>query len=361
MTSLRILYDGWPLCHEPNSPAALHLLAILAYLPEHIQPVIALPATPPPWIPSQVQTHLEPTPTEAHLQWEQRALPQLRQQLDAHLLHLTTETASLLNGTHTVISPTRSGDLDTSHGKAHTGLVARLRGALAAGGTTRVRALFWPEDLPSRTGRQVISIPPIVHPDFVSEEWEDSLQIPGIELPETYVLYHGPDDDTSLGRALRAWTWAAGPVGMDFPLVMLGLGKKAVLNARRIADELNIQDTIQVLPAISPAWIPALYRCASVIFHPATVSAWGGAVRHGLACGKPVVAAETEWASAMVGPAAILVEPEDTRRLGGSVIGTIVKEELFTRLREAAIERSKIWRDALWGEKLAKAYSRLIR
>ncbi|MCB9136174.1 MAG: hypothetical protein H6636_12155, partial [Anaerolineales bacterium] len=110
MTSLRILYDGWPLCHEPNSPAALHLLALLAYLPETIQPILALPAPPPVWLPPHLQTYIEPTAPQAHLQWEQRTLPHLRAQLGADLLHLMTETASLLNGTRTVISPTQPGD-----------------------------------------------------------------------------------------------------------------------------------------------------------------------------------------------------------------------------------------------------------
>jgi len=83
-------------------------------------------------------------------------------------------------------------------------------------------------------------------------------------------------------------------------------------------------------------------------------------MRHALACGKPLVGMETAWASAVVGPAAILVIPTDTRRLGASVIGVIVKEELSGRLQEAAIVRSTGWSDEHWGEKLAEGYEKVL-
>lgn len=359
MTSLRVLYDGWPLCYESNRPAGLHLLALLAYLPETIQPVVAFPEVPPLWIPARVQVHIEPALAQARLPWEQQVLPRLRQKLEADVLHLTTETASLFNSTHTAISPTQAGDFYPPHGETRTGLRERLRDALAAGGTARAQAMIWPEDLPPRPGRGVIALPPVVHPSFIPDELSDSITIPGVDIPETYVLYHGPDDEASLRRVLEAWTWVAAPIGQQFPLVMLGQGETACGVIEGLAGTLNIRDTIRVLPGISPAWIPALYRGAAVVFHPASVSAWGGAIRHGLACGRPVVAAETAWASALVGPAAILVAPQDTRRLGASVIGIIVKEPLSARLREAAMERSKNWRDPHWGAKLVEVYTRI--
>ena len=359
MPPLRILYDGWPLCRDPNSPAALHLMTILAHLPNHIQAHLLCPEEPPAWVPEQVQTHLVPTPGNSRLQWEQRRLPQWQKNLAVDLLHLTTETASLIDGKRTVISPTHPGELPSPASDTHSRWLARLRGALAAGGSARAQAVFWPDDLPPHPNNAAIALPPIVHPAFTADDWSGELQIPGVTLPDTYVLYHGPGDETTLRRALEAWTWAAGPVGQDFPMVMLGLDAEAQRLAGGVAHTLNIQDTILPLPVIPPGWVAPLYRRAHVIFHPAHVSVWGGAIRQALACGKPVVATETARASAIVGSAAILVEPGDTRRLGAGVIGVIVKEELSARLREAAIERAKNWQDSGWGEKLAMAYAHL--
>ena len=40
---LRVLYDGWSLAFAPNSPQALHLLALLAHLPPEVQPRVTVP------------------------------------------------------------------------------------------------------------------------------------------------------------------------------------------------------------------------------------------------------------------------------------------------------------------------------
>lgn len=357
MQPLRVLFDGWPLSRAPNSPAALHLLAILAQLPESIQPVVAFPEPSPAWTPPRAQAHTEATPLAARLKWEQRLLPRLRRKLDADLLHMTTAAAALLDAGHTVVSPAAAREPDLLHpaGAARGGLRARLREALAAGGMRRARTVFWPDDLPAPAG--AASLPPLVHPAFAADASETDA-IPGVELPETFVLYHGPQDEFSLRRALESWTWVAGPIGGQYPLVMLGLGKPARLRVDELAASLRVQDTIVPLPAIPPGWVAAVYRRAAVVFHPAGASVWGGAIRHALASGKPLVAAETARTNAIVGPAAILVDARDTRRLGASVIGSVVKEDLAERLRAAALERSAGWADAGWGEKLAAAYAR---
>ncbi|NUM47363.1 MAG: glycosyltransferase [Anaerolineales bacterium] len=359
MTALRILYNGWPLCHEPTSPAALHLLALLAYLPKSLHPLLAVPEPPPPWLPPHLDVHVVPTSAQARIAWEQQTLPHLRQKLNADLLHLTTETASLLNGTRTLISPTQPGEFDPVRGEPRGGLLTRLRGALAAGGTARAQAVIWPNDLPPRAGQEVYPLPPIVHPAFIPDK-PSAPSLPGVDLPEAYVLYHGPEDEASLRRVLNAWTWVAGPVGQQYPLLMLGLSKSAAQFVETVARALKIEDTLRVLPHVLPTSLPLLYQGASVVFHPVGVSAWGGAIRHALACGTPVVAAETAWTSAMVGPAAILVEPNDTRRLGASIIGILVKENLAERLQDAGAAWAADWTHPRWGEKLNAVYSEIL-
>jgi hypothetical protein len=358
MSLLHVLYDGWPFCFAPNSPASLHLLAILASLPENIHPVIAFPQPPPAWAPASIQTHIEQILPATQLEWEQRTLPGLQREIGASLLHLTTETASLWNNRATIISPTGSRKVQQlrADGMPRSGLITRLRAALAAGGTARAHIL-WPQDLAPRPG--ALSLPPAVHPSF-TPRIESEVHIPGIEIPEAYVLYHGPGDMASIRRALEAWTWAAGPLGESYPLVLLGLNERSQREAELLADSLHVRDTVVALPPIPPGWVAPLYQLAAVVFPPAEVPPWGGSIRHALACGRPVVATETERTSAIVGPAAILVDPADTRRLGASVIGVIVKEELSVRLEEASRVRSAGWRNEKWGADLASAYQQVL-
>src|SRR3990172_1249384 len=156
---LRVLYDGWPLVYQPESPAALHLLALLENLPGEVEPVVALPSQPPGWLPDRLQAHIHQAGegTPARLRWEQRSLPGISKRVGASLLHLTSPNPPLF-GPPVVVSPTVSIVSDR-----HRRLAGRMREALSAGGMARLRGLVWPADLPPpRTEITVFPLPPII-------------------------------------------------------------------------------------------------------------------------------------------------------------------------------------------------------
>ena len=105
MTPIRVLYDGWSLVSQPNSPAALHLRAILAQLPEQVEALVALPGELS--LETDAATVIQPTPDSpwGRLCWEQLALPRMTQRLEVDLLHLTSPGAPLFAAAKTVISP----------------------------------------------------------------------------------------------------------------------------------------------------------------------------------------------------------------------------------------------------------------
>ncbi len=371
MPDLRILYDGWSLTREPEGPAALHLLALLEALPNAFTAVLAVPEPLPAHLPKRdnLEAHVQPAPDGPlrRLAWEQRLLPGMQRKLDTQIIHLTAATPALFSGKNLLISPTASQAQErlragTGIDGVRGGWPARLRSALAAGGLSRVSAVAWPQDLARfAPGRDGLLLPAFVHSSFVPREHFFPPQIPGLDLPETYVLYHGPADRGSLRRTLEAWTWAAGPIGEVYPLVMMGLDSAAQADVHSWISELRLEETVITLPALGPQWIPTLYQVASALFHPAPAAPWGGPVRHALACGKPVVAMETPLLNDLVGPAAYLVDGSDTRRLGAAIIGVIVKEPLRRQLEEAVAERVAGWDSYSFGERLGQAYESLIR
>lgn len=352
---VRALYDGWPLLHRPEGPAALHLLALLAHLPDEVEPLIALPGEPPGWLP-EVATLVEPVEPVAYarLNWEQRLLPRLAHREKVDLLHLTSPAAPLFGWGNCVVSPSGYEAGRPEH------FAARLGGALAQGGLARARALFWPSDLPApRTSAPLVKLPPVVHPDFLRPEVEREVDLSRLELPETYVLYHGPGDELWLRRILEAWSWAAGSVGAYYPLLILGLEPGPRRRLSEWLDQVDLGGTVLILPPLVPPEIPALYRRASALFHPAPVTPWGGPVRHALASGAPVVALDTGLSSAMVGPAAYLVPGEDDRAMGAALITVIVEDEVREQLLQSAAERVQTWGVPAFGRALLEAYHKL--
>ncbi len=343
MLNLYILYDGWPLVHAPLSPPAVHLLEILAALPEAVQATIALPADPPAWLPAGLAVKI--VPTADALAWEQRQLPRLAKSLGADLIHLTRPTPSFSAASRTLISPAGYGEQT-----GPPGFRTRLGAALARGGLERARGLLWPADLPDPVAApRTFHLTPRVPPTPPAS--------PALaDLPGDYYLFHGPPDERTVRRALQAWTWAAGPVGDVYRLIMAGLDNRTRTLAGELIKEYQLGETVIVLPAFSPLDLPPLYQAATAIFHPAEASPWGGAVRHALACGKPVVGIETLLTSALAGPAAYLAPAGDTRGLGAALISVVVKESLLAQLETAAGERRKLWGDGDFGGELMEIY-----
>ncbi len=376
---MRVLYDGWPLVHKPLSPRALHLQAILAYLPEGINPVVALPGPPPPWM-GDNRTYVNRTPDTPYgrLRWEQVSLPLIARQLGIKLLHLTTPMAPLMGGLSILFSPSEFGvGIDDWFGvnqgtRESSGFPARLRRSLARGGMARIKKILWPTDLPGGDiSGWLEGVTPIVPPEFkpgvdknsqkiTAESKAVASQLQDFDLPETFILYHGPFDRTNLAQLMHSWKWAADAIGDNYPLLLIGLDRSAKQDISRLAEANNLRSNLRALPDVSPDTLPALYQSCSAVFHPAPVSPWCGPVRLAMACGKPLVASETALTDAIVGPAAYLAPPGDVRSLGAALVTVIVEEQVAENLSTAATQRSANWRVADFREQLRDIYNKAL-
>ena len=354
---LRVLYDGWPLVYQPESPAALHLLALLENLPGEVEPVVALPSPPPEWLPDRLQLHILQTGrgTPGRLRWEQRSLPGIFNRVGASLLHLASPNPPLF-GPPAVVSPTVNIVSDR-HGQ----LAGRLREALSVGGMARLKGLVWPADLPPPgTDLTVFPLPPIIPAVFQPGSSRAMQAVSALDLPETFVLYHGPQSETALRRLLQAWTWAAGPIGQYYPLLVAGLEKAGRLALEGLCVEYGVSDTVRALDPLSPPQLALVYRECTALFHPAAISPWGGSVRFALACGRPVVALEDSLTDALVGPAGYLVPSGQASGLGAALITVIVEQVVAEQLSRAARQRSAAWDASGFRQALLAAYRQVI-
>lgn len=360
MPPLSVLYDGWPLIRQPDSPAALHLLALLAHRPPEVQASLALPDEPPPWLDEitgvHSHTHLMASSTLGHLAWEQRSLPSLADRLGAHLVHLTGSYPSLGGRPINVVSPTAGAP------GAHRpqGFTERWRTSLGAGGMARLVGLLWPQDLPLPGGSTPVHVlPPCVHPDFAPAPSAARVPASDVALPETYILSHGPFDRQAVQRLLAAWSWATRSIGEHYPLVVLAGDQVTRKELALALGAYDLRDYVHVLPPVPSVAVPAIYqRCAS-LFHPAAMAPWGGPVRHALACGKPVVTIEGSLVEAVVGPAAFVLPENDTRGLGAALITTIVEEQVAEHLSQEGLKRAHSWRSPAFGGALLRVYRTL--
>lgn len=355
METIPVLYDGWPLLHRPNGPAAMHLLATLARLPAAVSPHLALPGERPPWLPADLPTHILPAagnPWDA-VRWEQLDLPRLAARLGA-LIHVPRARPAFFARVPRVISPTSE---DPSGHPA--GVPGRVASALAQGAMSRVQAVLWPEDLPAPAGRAAIHrLPPCVHPAFLHAD-EAPADLAAYALPPEFVLYHGPLDERTVGGLVTAWSWAAGAISTLYPLVVVGADAESQARLHARLTPLNLRETVVVLPKTPPDVLPAVYGASRAVFHPAPISPWGGALRAAMVSGRPIVAAENPISDALVGAAAYLVPAAKPRRLGAALITVLVEEEVADRLARAGEARAAAWEMDRYGERLLSVYRQL--
>lgn len=379
-SEMKILYDGWPLVFQPNSAAALHILTLLVRLSQEIEAILALPAPSPHPLPNRVSQRIMETRNSAfaQLQWEQRRIPALANKEGVDLIHLTGDFPALFGPTINITSPSgfELNRLYNLRSSARQSLVSRLRSALAQGGASRLRGVMWPDDLPD-PGIQVplLHLPPVVHPAFapgdagaawaVTTEVGARLKQLSIEdLPETFVLSHGPANEADLRLLFNAWAWAAGAIGEYYPLLLVGQ-QSASQRIQDLAVERGLTGTVQVLPSLDLESLALLYRRCSALFHPAAVSPWGGPGRLALVNHKAVVSLENRFSDALFGPAAYLVPEQngaapDVRALGAALITVIVEQGVREALVQEASQRTVDWNSPQFEQELINAYQKIL-
>ena len=232
--------------------------------------------------------------------------------------------------------------------------------------SAEVKDILWPVDLPApqfpgTLGRLSPILPPGFNPEQEPELNEDSLSaadlLEHMNLPEEFIIYHGPGDMHSLEHLLQAWNWAATAIGGNYPLLVLGLDSGAITNLSPLAVEYDLGGSLHALQGVKPDVLAYLYRSCSAVFHPAPASPWSGPVRLALACGKPLVASENNITAAITGPAAYLAPPGDPRALGAALVTVIVEQQVADRLSAAAKRRATNWEMEKFSAQLGMIYS----
>jgi glycosyltransferase involved in cell wall biosynthesis len=159
-------------------------------------------------------------------------------------------------------------------------------------------------------------------------------------LSDSYVLYLGGfQPHKNVSNLLAAWSWCDGPLGEGYPLVIAGKlpqpGDRFYEDLPGYAKELGLEH-VQFTGLIDEADKPAVYRGAACFVFPSRYEGFGLPVLEALACGVPVVTSAEASIPEVVGDAAYLADPDDTRKLGAAIIAVVVNPDVVDRLTDAA-------------------------
>ncbi|NOX33903.1 MAG: glycosyltransferase family 4 protein [Deltaproteobacteria bacterium] len=101
------------------------------------------------------------------------------------------------------------------------------------------------------------------------------------------------------------------------------------------AGQLGISDRLHLLPYLSNKELRALYSSADLFVYPSLYEGFGIPVLEAMACGTPVLAANTSSIPEVAGNAALLIDPNDTESIASGIIQIITNHDVikyYTRL-----------------------------
>jgi len=173
-------------------------------------------------------------------------------------------------------------------------------------------------------------------------------------LPEKFVLYLGGFDQRKNVRViLQAFARLRDLHAQGYRLVlggaMLGYDSAFFPDPRRLARESNLaNDAIQFIGWVEEADKPALYSSATVFVFASLYEGFGLPPLEAMACGTPVICANTSSLPEVVGDAAITVNPHDVEAWAEALrtVLTDPAHQLEMRERGIAQARKFSWRRA---------------
>jgi glycosyltransferase involved in cell wall biosynthesis len=85
---------------------------------------------------------------------------------------------------------------------------------------------------------------------------------------------------------------------------------------------------------------PGLYRMARAFVFPSRYEGFGLEPLEAMACGTATIAADASSIPEVVGDGAYLVDPDDSRAMGGAIIATLIQDDFRENLRNLGLARA---------------------
>lgn len=178
------------------------------------------------------------------------------------------------------------------------------------------------------------------------------------ERPYVLVLGERSRRKNAAGAALALA--AAGPALAEHALVLVGPPGFGVEDVDLALEHPALRGRAVAADYLPRAEVAALLARAAALLFPSRYEGFGLPVLEALACGVPVVASNVSSIPEVVGDAGYLVDPDDTRRLGASILIPIVNPDVAESLNRKALARAAQFTWERTARQTAEAYAAAV-
>ena len=165
------------------------------------------------------------------------------------------------------------------------------------------------------------------------------------DLPDFYVLYLGGyETHKNVVTLLQAYTYVAGALGEEYPLLLAGRkpdGTSAAFpDYDGLIERAGLSRFVRWIGYVDEADKPLLYRSAEVFAFPSRHEGFGLPPLEAMACGTPVVVGDSGSLPEVIGPAGFAIDPDDVRGMAGAIIALVMDEQQAADLRRAGPQQA---------------------
>ena len=165
------------------------------------------------------------------------------------------------------------------------------------------------------------------------------------DLPDFYVLYLGGyETHKNVVTLLHAYTYVAGALGEEYPLLLAGRKPEGASPAfpdyDNIIERAGLGRFVRWIGYVDEADKPLLYRGAEAFVFPSRHEGFGLPPLEAMACGTPVVVGDSGSLPEVIGPAGFAISPDDPRAMAGAIIALVMDEQQAADLRRAGPQQA---------------------
>jgi len=182
-----------------------------------------------------------------------------------------------------------------------------------------------------------------------------------LEAPEGYIFYAGTlEPRKNVGALIDAWELLRAEDSEVPPLVLAGpYGWGSQRLARRIAE--RGRAGLRALGRVERSRLVRLFQAARVFVYPSLYEGFGFPAAEALACGIPVVAANTSSLPEVVGDAGLLADPGDAVALAARIRSLLASPELAAELAARALRRASAFRWDRAAQEMEEVFQEALR
>ncbi len=179
-------------------------------------------------------------------------------------------------------------------------------------------------------------------------------------LPENFMLFLGTlQPRKNLETLLRAYATITDKV--DWPLVVAGATGWQFDRIFALVRQLGLEERVRFAGYVAGEQLPLWYNAASLFVYPSLYEGFGLPVLEAMACGTPVIAANTSSLPEVLGDAGLMADPRDTRGLAAAMLAVAQDSDLRQQLGRRGRERAQGFSWTRTAELTVEVYRQALR